>query len=266
MKRLFSLSAVFVLLGFSVFAFTGCSKDSSSPMAPMASAPADEDFSVERARAEAGVEPTLGSTATALSWGVSRIMVVHASPDAPAVDAFLGIQPLGYGLTFPNHTRYRYTWSGERNFRLNLAGTTTAALKVPVTLNPRTFYSAFAVNRVSALEPLLLTDDLTPPAMGKAHVRFVHLSPDAPAVDVALAGGAVVFGDKEFKGFTPFTPLPAGTYDLEVRVAGTSTVALPLPGIKLEAGKIYTVFAKGLLGDGSLGAQIIDNSAARRWW
>ena len=86
MKRLFSLASVFVLLGLSAFTFTGCSKDTTSPMAPMSSVPADEDFSVERARAEAGVEPTLGSTATALSWGVSRIMVVHASPDAPAVE------------------------------------------------------------------------------------------------------------------------------------------------------------------------------------
>lgn len=109
----------------------------------------------------------------------------------------------------------------------------------------------------------MLTDDLTAPASGKAHVRFVHLSPNAPAVDVAVTGGAVVFGNKSFKDYTAFTPLDAGTYNLEVRVAGTSTVALPLPGITLQAGKIYTVFAKGFLGgtgSQALGAQIIANN------
>ncbi len=107
-------------------------------------------------------------------------------------------------------------------------------------------YSVFAIDSVSKISALVLTDDSTAPASGKAHVRFVHLSPNAPAVDVAVTGGAVVFGNKAFKDYTAFTPLDAGTYNLEVRVAGTSTVALPLPGITLQAGKIYRflVFAK----------------------
>jgi hypothetical protein len=124
-------------------------------------------------------------------------------------------------------------------------------------------YSVFAVNSVSNIEPLLIEDDLTAPAQGKAHVRFIHLSPDAPAVDITLTDGTIVFGNRAFKDFTAFTPLDAGTYDLQVRVAGTTTVALDLPGITVESGKIYTVFAKGFLsGSGiqALGAQIIVNN------
>jgi len=48
--------------------------------------------------------------------------------------------------------------------------------------------------------------------------------------------------------------------NLEVRVAGTTTVALNLPNVRLDAGKIYTVFAKGFLGgEGAqaLGVEII---------
>jgi len=93
-------------------------------------------------------------------------------------------------------------------------------------------------------------------------VRFVHLSPDAPAVDIAVTGGGVVFGDVAFREFLGFTPLDAGTYNLEVRLAGTPTVVLPLPGITLEAGKIYTVFARGFVGGSgaqALGAEIIVN-------
>jgi len=123
-------------------------------------------------------------------------------------------------------------------------------------------YSVFAIDSVSSIEPLVLEDDLTAPATGKAHVRFVHLSPDAPAVDVAVTAGPVVFSNVAFRGYQGFTPLNAGTYNLEVRVAGTATVALPLPGITLEAGKIYTVFARGFLsgaGAQALGAEIIVN-------
>jgi hypothetical protein len=109
----------------------------------------------------------------------------------------------------------------------------------------------------------LTVDDLTTPAAGKAHVRFIHLSPDAPAVDIAVVGGPVVFPNSSFKQASAFTPLAAGTYNLEVRVAGTSTVALTLPPITVADGKIYTVFAKGFLsgtGTQALGAEIIVNN------
>lgn len=107
-------------------------------------------------------------------------------------------------------------------------------------------YSVFASDSVSKIAPLVLTDDLTAPAAGKAHIRFIHLSPNAPAVDVALQGGAVAFGNHAFKQFTAFTPLDAGTYNLEVRIAGTTTVVLPLPNIALQAGKIIYRVCQGL--------------------
>jgi len=82
----------------------------------------------------------------------------------------------------------------------------------------------------------------------------VHASPDAPAVDVALTGGPVLFGNVPFRGASEYISVDGGTYDLEVRVAGTQTVALSLPGTMLMGGTNYTVFATGLLADGSLGA------------
>jgi hypothetical protein len=40
----------------------------------------------------------------------------------------------------------------------------------------------------------------------------------------------------------------AGTYDLEARLAGTETVALSVPGVQLDEGTVYTIFAMGLAG------------------
>ena len=102
---------------------------------------------------------------------------------------------------------------------------------------------------------------------GKAHVRFLHLSPNAPAVDVAVKDGPSLFLNRSFnRQFSTsqnvFSPVDAGTYNIDVKVAGTTTVALPLTGIKFESGKAYTVFASGFLGGtgtAGLGAQIIVN-------
>lgn len=194
----------------------------------------------------------------------AKVLVTHASPNAPGVDLLVdGAKQNSAALTFPNNTGYLSVESGARNIKVNVSGTTTTVINADLNLEEGKNYSVFAVDSVSKISAVVLTDDLTAPAAGKAHVRFVHLSPNAPAVDVAVAAtGAVVFGNKAFKEYTAFTPLDAGSYNLDVRVAGTSTVALTLPTITLEAGKIYTVFAKGFLGGTgaeALGAEIIVN-------
>jgi hypothetical protein len=194
----------------------------------------------------------------------ANVLVTHASPDAPGVDLLIDdVKVNAQPLTYPDNTGYLDAETGIRNIKVNVAGTTTTVINGNLDLEVDKYYSIFAVDQVSEIAGLVLEDDLTMPAAGKAHVRFVHLSPDAPAVDVAVASsGAVVFSDIAFKEATAFTPLDAGTYNLDVRVAGTATVALVLPPVTLEAGKIYTVFAKGFLegtGTQALGAEIIVN-------
>lgn len=193
----------------------------------------------------------------------ANMMVTHASPDAPGVDLLVDNVKLNTAaLNFPDNTAYIQVASGNRNVKINVAGTSTTVIDATLPLAANKNYSVFAIDSVSVISALVIEDNLASPAAGKAHIRFIHLSPDAPAVDVALDGGAVVFGDYTFTEYSTFTPLDAGTYDLEVRVAGTSMVALDLDPVVLTAGKIYTVFAKGFLGGSgsqALGAQIIVN-------
>ena len=222
------ISVLFMLV-FGIFIITACSNDDNNVVTPT---------------------PT------------AKVLVTHASPDAPGVDLLVDNVVAGTNLIFPNSTAYLEVKSGTRNIKVNVTGTSTTAIQANLDLQANTNYSVFAVNNVASIEPLVLVDDLTSPATGKAHVRFIHLSPNAPAVDITTNTGAVVFGDYIFKEASAFTPLDAGTYNLQVRLKGTSTVVLDLPGIVLTSGKIYTVFAKGLVGGTgaqALGAQIIVN-------
>lgn len=222
--------SLFLMLVFGITVFTGCSDDE-EVVAPMPS--------------------------------TSKVLVTHASPDAPGVDILVDNTVAATNLTFPNSVGYAELTAGTRNIKVNVTGTSTTALQANLPLEANKNYSIFAVNTVSSIEAIVLEDNLTAPASGKAHVRFIHLSPDAPAVDITTTSGAVVFGNYTFKQASAFTPLDAGTYDLQVRLAGTSTVVLDLPGIALAPGKIYTVFAKGLVsgtGTQALGAQIIVNN------
>jgi hypothetical protein len=195
----------------------------------------------------------------------TSLSVTHASPNAPDVDIYVDNSKVNVNpLSFSSTTGYlKNLVAGKKNIKVNVAGTTTSVINADITFEGNKSYSLFAIDSVSKLSTLLTVDDLTTPASGKAHVRFIHLSPDAPAVDIAVVGGPVVFPNSSFKQASAFTPLGAGTYNLEVRVAGTSIVALTLPPITLADGKIYTVFAKGFLGGTgaqALGAEIIVNN------
>ena len=195
----------------------------------------------------------------------ASVMVVHASPDAPGVDLLVDNNKVNTAaLTFPNNTGYLDVNAGRRNVKVNAAGTSTTVIDANLDLEEDQNYSVFAINTLSNIEALVLEDDLTAPASGKAHVRFVHLSPDAPAVDIAVTNGPVLFSNRAFKSATAFTPVDAASYDLEVRLAGTNTVVLSVPGVQLASGRIYTIFARGFVtppagNNNSLGAEVIIN-------
>ena len=199
----------------------------------------------------------------------AKVMVVHASPNAPNVDVRINSTLALSNVAYPNNSAYTDVNSGSVNIKVSPTGTTSYVIDATVNLDANKNYSVFAIDSVSKIKAAAVMDDLTAPAAGKAHVRFFHFSANAPAVDIAVTGGPVLFSNRLFNdqatnaAFQSFTPLNAGTYNLEVRAAGTNTVVLSLPNIVLTAGKIYTVFAKGFLGgtgSQALGAQIIANN------
>ena len=192
----------------------------------------------------------------------AQVMLIHASPDAPGVDAFLDDVPVAENLEYPNSTRYTSLKEGEHNVKLNVTGTDVTVIDADLDFVAEQHYSIFACDAVANLAALMLEDNFISPPIGSGQVRFVHLSPDAPAVDVTLTDGTVLFGNVAFKGSTPFEPVAAAKLDLQVRLAGTETVVLEVKDVVIAPGVAYTIWAKGFVnGEGAqaLGAEIIIN-------
>jgi len=199
---------------------------------------------------------TFGFATSALAAdGKAMVRVVHASPDAPAVDVWVNGAVAFSNAPFKGITGYAALDPASYKVQVTPTGASTpVVIDATLDLAADTDYTVVAVGQLAAIEPLVLVDNNSTPAAGKAHVRFVHASPDAPAVDIAVKGGPVLFSNVAFKGVGDYLPVDAGTYDLEVRLAGTTTVALAVPGLALADQTVYTVFAMGLAGDGSLTA------------
>jgi hypothetical protein len=133
-------------------------------------------------------------------------------------------------------------------------GTETVAISGSVVLTGGVDYTLAAigdgVNQPLELFPLV--DDNEPPA-NLANLRVGHLAPFADTlegtrVDICTDEGDIVPGlaDVAYKDVATL-PLPAGTYDLLIALAGTSCgeVALDLPPVALAEGDVADVFAIG---------------------
>lgn len=104
-----------------------------------------------------------------------------------------------------------------------------------------------------------------------AYVRFVNAIANATpmtlyatntvtATEVAL-GAAVAY-----KGAGAFTSLPAGTYNLATRYAGSSTNAIARTNVTFAAGRVYTIGARGditVTSSTATNRPFLDNTANR---
>ena len=125
-------------------------------------------------------------------------------------------------------------------------------------------YTIAATDAVASISAQVIEDSPSA-SCDTAQVRVVHFSADAPAVDVATAGAApadAVVKNLSYPNATDYLALPGDSYDLEVRLAGTTTVALPLPGVTIEDCKSYTVFAIGSAADPAVGGNALQVAVA----
>ncbi|MDB5122952.1 MAG: hypothetical protein JWP94_1081 [Mucilaginibacter sp.] len=173
---------------------------------------------------------------------------IQASPDQPPLDFSLDNNHINYWpLAFGDNIDYFRAFTGKRNANFYNHGTGNVILSDTIHLTQNNTYSLFLVNTPAHPQILLLTDSLIKPPTGSAGIRFVNLSPDAPAVDLAITGGAVLVANKGFKGYSSFANIGGNaSYSLEVRQAGTTTVLATLPNVTLNNGFVYTIWLRGL--------------------
>lgn len=177
--------------------------------------------------------------------GTAKVRVIHASPDAPAVDVFVNGNAVLTNVGFFAASPYLDLPAGT--YRVQVAptgaGAGSAVIDANVTIEAGRAYTIAAVGPVASIKPQVIVDNLSAPAAGQAKVRVYHFSPDAPAVDVKLANGTTLISNLAFPDASDYLEVPAGTYDLQVTPAGGDAVVINLAGTRVEAGQIYSVFA-----------------------
>ncbi len=124
--------------------------------------------------------------------------------------------------------------------------------------SPRTWLQGFILTTLSIGTLFLFagcSDDDSPgtPQVSDGQIRAIHLSPDAPAVDVytTAEGGstAQLYAGVAFPNGGPYQTVAPGTYTVSVAAAGSDPgdAVLSVPGLGVEAGRSYTAVAYDVL-------------------
>ena len=160
---------------------------------------------------------------------VSRIQVLHASPDAPAVDVLVnGSAALrdvdykaGSGAIVVAPDAYTIQVDG-----ITPGGPATVIGPVDLTFEADMLYSIVAIGDVANIAPVVLSQTDRGVNPGNARVRVLHAAPLAPQVDVyATTPGADLTATAPVGTFSfgeDLGPLevPAGDYQIRVTAAG----------------------------------------------
>jgi Domain of unknown function (DUF4397) len=224
-------------------------------------------------------------TATMISCGVddlaspagrARVRLYHGVADAPGVQvstngSLLNLtktfnskivnDSLTYRLSFPADSTYLGLEAGETTFSIAPIGGTTPLLEAKAAIESGKSYSVFAVDSLSRLGALVVADEFTPPVNKKASFRFVHLIPNAPAVDVIRVRGGtdttVLFTNVAYRTSTAFASVDTsvgttGAFktDYLVRLSSTkaTVAAASWTAGAFANGRIYTLVATGFVG------------------
>lgn len=193
---------------------------------------------------------------------LTAISVYNASPTVITYDAYLdGVKINSAALPYAGGVKYLQANPGLRTLNFNIANSTTNEISKGISLTENTYTTVYLAGKAGSFDLVTLKDGLAQPFVeGKAYVRFINLSPDAPALDLNV-GTTAVTTDKAYKASSEFTLINSGSTAFQVKGTVGGAVSATLTET-LVAGKFYTVIAGGLVNPANanergLNAQII---------
>ena len=189
------------------------------------------------------------------------VRLVHAAPDAPAVDAYLNDAQVAADLSFGTATEYAAVPSGGgRGVRVVAAGgdTEESILDGSFDLDPGQAYEILVQGSGTDLGFNITGVDLRPVAEGQARLRVIHASPDAGAVNIGVEGDdANLFEGVDFGSATDYVILDAGDYPIEVRPGSDDMTVALRSETTLDAATVYDLVAIGRPDDRSLNLLVL---------
>ena len=191
--------------------------------------------------------PVTAGAAPAVQEGTARVRFVHASFDAPSLDAYVDGTVVATGVR--SDTGYMDVPAGQHTFSFRTAGGADDAASVDANVASGERVTIAAMNVLASLEARAYVDDVTAPARNRAKVKVINAIPDggpinATIADLTLASG-LAYGEVSDVG-----QMYAGYHDITVTDADGAPIASE-SGKAINEDHAYTIFVVGTAASGA---------------
>lgn len=188
---------------------------------------------------------------TSTDTGIAYLSIVNASPTLGTYYIYFnGSAVSSAAFPFGGNTAYAQYAAGDYPIRLTTESSIDNLMSNTLSLEGNTVYSYYIIDRDENLDGLLIQDDLPATSTEKAFVRFINLSPDAKALDLAPEGADNLISGKTYKSASDFISLDPKAYVFQIKDSSSAEVKAVMESNTLVAGKYYTILARGLVQPG----------------
>jgi hypothetical protein len=174
----------------------------------------------------------------------AMVRVVHLAAGAPNADVYVDGTRMAAAVPFKTASKYHRMPASVHTLTVRPAGSSAnsaPAASARVSVQSGSAYTVVLLGAAQQLQVRVAKDDFSAPPAGKAKLRIINAAPQSPPLDIGVAGGPTLFRNVTFGMVSNFVPVQAGTFSLEVRAAGSSTVLFTQGSSRLPAGAIITV-------------------------
>ncbi len=183
----------------------------------------------------------------------SSVRFIHLSPSTELIDfTYLSTGADYYSdivteASYGEQYGYFSLISGSRSFRAYSSGTSLSIATLTLSLEGNRKYTIIANDLEAAINPELLgiEDTTAIPDSGKAFLRFIHVSADAPDLDIVGADSSLLIGNLKRYNASGYMEMDVGTYDFSAVTSGSNNTILTLPPLTLTSGINYSVIFSG---------------------
>ncbi|WP_137401014.1 DUF4397 domain-containing protein [Echinicola rosea] len=180
---------------------------------------------------------------------LAYVSFYHGSPETGAVTIYAdGVSKPPYStydFKYTDYFNYANFYTGDRTLSFKNRNANNSLLDTAVTLEENQAYSFFFIDgEESDMGIVQAEDDWDSPEEGKALVRLVNLSPDAPELSLFINDSDTpLFQDQAFKEVTDFSEIDADFTTFTVE--GVGEINLTAEDLDLREQRVYTVIVRG---------------------
>ncbi len=184
--------------------------------------------------------------------GDGCLRVVNAAPEIEAAAVYLDGRLIVSNVAFGKaSSAFFAVLVGEHRLQIGPVGPegiAAAVIDQTISVQPGQAYEIAVAGPLASVQALVNPVNLDPVAEGNARIRVIQTIADAPPADVGVVGGDVLIPNIAFPTATDYVEVPgtATPMQLEIRSAGLG-IGLPLPGVTLEPGIVYSLYPVGQL-------------------